>query len=120
MLDREVARARALAVSLLGDDQELLDGIDHLHADHLVAGLQPDAGDTHRVAAHRPDLDLVETCRLPLASGQDDVVLAIGQANPPQLVAADQADRDQPVVADLCVLCQRGLLDLPPRVAITM
>ncbi len=111
MLDRELVERGALAVALLGHHQQLPGRLHDLHADDLVAGAQPDAGHAARVAAHRPHLLLVEAGSLALPGGEDDVVLAVGQADPAQLVAVHQADGDQPVGADLGVLGQRGLLD---------
>src|SRR6266516_2811087 len=113
MLDRELAQRHALAIALLGHHQELLGGIDDLHADHLVPRPQADAGDAHRVPTHRPHLVLMEARGLSLAGGQDDVALSIRHTHPAQLVAAYQVDGDQPIGADLRVLDERGLLDLP-------
>ncbi len=87
--------------------------LDHLHTDDLVVSLELDRGHALRVAAHRPHLGLPEAGGLALAGGDDDVVLAVGQADPLELVAVEQVDGDQAVGADLRVLGQRGLLDLP-------
>src|SRR5262245_10555481 len=58
----ELAEGHTLAVAGLGQHEEVRVGVDDRHRDDAVAGLlqEPDADDARGVAAHRPDLVLVE------------------------------------------------------------
>ena len=63
--------------------------LDDLHADDLVVPLRRMAVTPMRAAAHRADLGLAEARGLALLGGHDDVVLAVGEADPLELVAVD-------------------------------
>src|SRR5437868_12309816 len=75
-LDRIVGDARALAVSVLGDDEEIGVVLRDVDGDDLVPRAQPHAGHAGRVAAHRADFLLVEANRLAELRDHEDVVVA--------------------------------------------
>src|SRR5699024_9660302 len=72
----------AAALALLGDGQDsgalAADGDTH----HLVAFLQADGADAVAAAAHRPGVALIEADSLAVAGGDDQGVVAGGQAGP--------------------------------------
>ena len=104
--------ARALAVAVLGDHEQIGGVVGHVDRDDLVALAQLHADHAARRAAHRPRLVLVEADGLAPARGQQHVVLARGQAHADQLVALADVDRDDPVgLARRVVLLEERLLD---------
>ncbi len=91
----EVAQRHALAVAGLGQHEDVAVGLDHAHAHDAVAlARQADADDAGRVAAHGPDLALVEAGEAALRRGQDDVVLSRRDGHPGEGVVGP--DREGP------------------------
>src|SRR5205814_1630758 len=94
-LARIVRELRALAVAVLGDDEQVaLVGADDVHRDHLVALAQTHALDTAGVATHRARLLLDEADRLAHARHHQDVVVPGRVLNGDELVVVTQLDRD--------------------------
>ena len=81
------------------------------HADDLVLVAQADALDAARGAAHRAHLLLGEADGAPLARGQQDVVLAVGEADLDEAIAVVDGERDDARRADVGERLERGLLD---------
>ena len=103
----------ALAVAGLGQDEQVGLGLDDAHRHDAVALAleQPDADDTGRVAAHRPDLALLEAREHALRRGDDDVVTAARDVDPGELVVVVDGDRPDAGRADPLELLERRLLD---------
>ena len=64
-----------------------------------------------RIAAHGPDLVLLEPGEHALGGGDDDVVAAGRHVDPGQLVVVGDGDRPDAGRADALELLERGLLD---------
>src|SRR5690606_13087594 len=77
---------RALAVALLGDDEDVGPLTGRVHGYDPVSRLQADADDAAAGPPHGPHVRLGEPHGLPLAGHQQDLVLALGQAHPDQAV----------------------------------
>ena len=108
----ELRQRDALAVAGLGQDEQVGVGLDDAHRDDAVAlPGEPDADDAGRVAAHRPDLGLVEAGDHALRRGDDDVVLAGRDVDPGELVLLVDRDRPDAGRADPLELLERRLLD---------
>src|SRR6185369_16703600 len=109
----ELRERDPLAVARLGQHQQVRLGLDHAHRDDEVAGpREADADDAGRVAAHRPDVRLVEAGDLALRRGDDHVVVAGGDVDPGELVLVVDRDRPDAGRADPLELLERRLLDL--------
>ena len=95
--DRVVADTRALAVAVLGDDEQVrvVDG--DVDLDDLVVPAQLHAGDARGVAAHRSRLLAVEAHRLTHPRDHEDVVVLARESHADELVVLAQLDRDDPV-----------------------
>src|SRR6185369_11187235 len=74
-LRRELRDGGPLAEAVLSYGERLGPGPGDPHADDLVALLQPDAGDTLRLPAHRPGIRSFESDRFALPRGEEDAVL---------------------------------------------
>src|SRR5579864_5842469 len=110
--DRVVADAGALAVAVLGHDEEVGVVLRDVHRDDLVANTEPHAGDTGGVAAHRTHFSLMETDGLAELRDHEDVVVARGVTNADELVALSHLDGDDPVRTQRSVVGHElGLLD---------
>ena len=113
-LARVVGDRRALAVAVVGHDEQVGVLGDHVHREHpVVAARDVHAAHAARVAAHRPRLRLVEASRLTGVRDHDDVVVAVGAAHGDELVVVADVDRDDAVGLDRRVVGQElRLLDL--------
>src|SRR6185295_5107583 len=115
MLDPELVDRDALAIAGLGEHEQVRAGLHDAHRDDLVALLleQADTDDAAGVAAHRPDLALVELGEHALGGGEDHVVLTRRHVDPGELVVLVERDRADSGRADALELLERRLLDDP-------
>ena len=81
------------------------------HAHDFVALGQLDGAHAVAAAAHGTSILFIEADGLTVAGGNDEHVVAGGQAGPCQRVALVQGNADQAGLADVGVLLQRGALD---------
>ena len=108
-----MAQQGALPEPQLGRDQEVLTLPALRHADHRIVPPQGDSDHPAGGAAHLPHVGLFEADRLSPAGGQDDLLLAVGQAHRHQLVVLVERDRDDPRPLRVDELHEPGLLDVP-------
>ena len=87
---------RALAIPLLGDDQQVGVVAGHIGPGQRVPRIEAHGVDARRRPAHRPHVLLVEANALTLLADEDDVLLAACHLHPAQAVARLQVDGDQP------------------------
>ena len=80
-------------------------------ADDFIALGQLDGPDAMASAAHGAGVLFIEADGLAVAGGNDQHIVAGGQAGPCQRVALVQRDADEAALADVGVLLQRGALD---------
>src|SRR6266542_1849888 len=103
----ELGQRDALAVTRLGQDEQVRLGLDDAHADDgIPLARQPDADYPGRVAAHCPHFGLGESCELAQGGGQDHVVSAGGDVDPGKLVVVIQADCPNAACAHLLELLE--------------
>ena len=78
---------------------------------NFIALGQTDGAHAVAAAAHGTCIGFVEADSLTVASGNDEHIVAGGQAGPCQSVALVQGNADQAGLADVGILLQRGALD---------
>ena len=111
VMDREVLDRGALAVAVLGDGQHLRALACARRADHIVALGQTDAAHAGGLAAHRAHLGLGKGDGAALVGGDQDILLAVGQAHVDEQVIFCQAERAQAGLADVLQVAQDDALD---------
>ena len=104
---------RALAVAVLGHDEQVLAGARDVHREHEVA-LARDVHAAHAAgaAAHRPGVALAEADGEAGMRDHQDLVVRVDPADRDELVVLADVDRDDPVGLDRRVVERElGLLD---------
>jgi hypothetical protein len=89
----------------------------HDQADHFLAGRHLDAAHAGGGTAHRADLVFTEAHGLAVGGEQQDVALAVGQADADQRIALVEVDRDLAAGQAEGELAQRVFLTVPFFVA---
>ena len=103
---------RALAVAVLGHDEQVHVVARDVHRDHLAVLADVHAAHAGRVAAHRARVGLGEAHRQPGLGDHDDLVVGVDGPHGEQLVVVADVDRDDPVGFDRRVVGRElGLLD---------
>ena len=106
-----------LAITALGCGEEILIltvyliAIESDAADDLVTVDESDPAYTGCATTHGPDLVLTEPDGHPIAGGQHDVAVSIGDGDVDQLIALTETDPDDPRRPDVPVRGQTRLLD---------
>ena len=101
---------RALAVALLGDDEEVGAGAGDFHAQHVGVGGHVHAAHAHGAAAHGAGLGLVPQDGLAGGGHHDDLLARRHALHGDELVIVLQVDGDEAVAAGAVVLVHGGLL----------
>src|SRR3954454_23436921 len=96
-LARIIGNARALAVAVLGDDEEVGIVLRDVDRDHLVVAAHLHPLHARSVAPHRADFLLVEADRLTELRDHQDVVVTGRVPHADELVALAHLDRDDAV-----------------------
>ena len=110
-LDAILRRVGALAVSVLGDGEDIVSLAQDEHIHRLVPLRKIDGAHAHRVAPHGADVGLAEADALAGAAGDDDLVPAARILDGDELVALDDADGDLAAAQDVRKLARRRLFD---------
>src|SRR6185312_13808195 len=112
-LDRVLGDRGALAVAVLAHGHERGRRVarEGLAGDDLVLFAQADALDAARGAAHGAHLLLGEADGAPVARGEQDIVLPVGEADLDEVIALVDGERDDARGADVREHLERGLLD---------
>src|SRR5579864_7593188 len=101
----------ALAVTVFGNRQDEAFLLDHLRADDVVAVGQIHRSHAASGTAHGAHIGLMETDGLAFVRAEENVVVAVGQTRPEQLVAFVQGQRDDAPRHRVVELRQFALLD---------
>ena len=110
MVRRILRDGRTLAVTLLGDDEQISLGASDLHAEHLGVCRRVHAAHAHGAAAHGADLVLGPHDCLAGGRHHDDVLALSNTAHADKAVAVLEVDRDKAVTARTVVLLHGRLL----------
>ncbi len=112
-----LAQRSALAITVLGDDQQrLAPVVNDIHAGHFVVPAQADGAHASGGAAHHAHVPLVEADAHAVAGDHDHVLIAGGGAHPAQVIVLVQAHGHQAVAAHGGESADRHALDAaPPR-----
>ena len=107
-------KRRALAESFVGDDKQVEIVIGrHFHRHNFVAAVEAHADDAAGRTAHRAHVTFIETDRLAVRRNEDNLTFAIGKADADQFVTVREPDGNEPTSADVCIVREGSLLDVP-------
>src|SRR5262249_14628494 len=114
VLNAELVDVGALAVAVFANGEHVAPiRIGHRHADDLILLADIDRFDAHRPSPHRAHLRLGEPNAHPALGRDDELTRAVGDRGGEQLIAVLDLHADDAFLAEVFVLVDLGLLDLP-------
>ena len=109
----EISYLGDLTVALLRYHQQLAAIIRHIHTNHAIVRAQAHPPHPTRHTAHRAHISLAHAYCLASRGRDNDVIITTTLADPAQLIAVVQVNRNQAVIADIGVILKRCLFDRP-------